>query len=286
MKKALTLLLCLLLGLMASLPAALAEEETRYAEVATPKGTLNLRASAKDSAKVLKRLAKGSIVEVLQEEGDWTQVRFGKTEGFVKASFLKVIDALPYTPITSDQKGDHVMAFKRAMHGLGYLRSDDVNQRFDPAMESALLKLQLLNDLPLTPGVVTAQAQALMAWEMLAKAKTGYVDLATDDASGLTVAIFCWDSDGTLYDDDKAVKLKISYGAQATGGTPPYDITVRKSISASGGDVSGDLVQSPFSHIWGQTSDTLYVYATAVDADGNTVTACAPFRYTLPDRYR
>lgn len=270
-------------------PAAGAEaeqhaESARYAEVTTEKGTLNLRTEPKDSAKVLKRLERGSIVQILGDYGDWTEILYGERSGYVMSKFLTEIEELPYPLITKEDTGDAVLAFKRAMHQLGYLKSEEINTRFDMAMELALTKMQLMNGVALNPEAVTPELQALVEWGKIVKAKSGYLDTATDQDSGLTVSIFCWDSAGTLYEADKSVKLKISFAAQATGGVPPYTITVKKSLG--GGEAYGDEVTSPFSHIWSPTSDCLYVYATAVDAAGNTVTACAPFRYTLPSQYR
>lgn len=295
------LLICMLLGTGMLFQAALAtdlEEEQpsgensalafqdviRYAEVATPKGTLNMRSKPQDEAKILKRLPKGSIVRILEDNGEWTKVLYEGISGYAKTSFIEEIKEFPYSPLTKEDKGDAVLVFKRALHKLGYLKTEDINTRFDATMETALTKLQLMNGIPLNPEVVTPELQALMAWGMLVKNKTGYVDTATDKGSGLTVSIFCWDSDGTLYEEDQSVKLKISFAAQAAGGQAPYTITVKKSIS-EGGEQSGDAVTSPFSHIWSKSTECLYIYATVVDAAGNTVTACAPFRYTLPSRY-
>lgn len=286
---------CVLLLSMLLLPAALAVSEAlpeeplldtvRYATVATEKGTLNMRAEPKDNAKVLKKLARESIVTIDEELDGWTKIRYGSTDGYVMSKYLQEVTELPYPTLTKDDKSDAVLAFKRSLHKLGYIKSEEINTRFDAVLESALTKLQLMNGVSLNPTTVTPELQALIEWGMIAKAKSGYVDTATDQNSGLSISIFCWDSDGMLYEKDKAVKLQVSFAAQASGGQAPYTITVRKSLDGSGGEVSGDVVASPFSFIWGQNTERLYVYATVVDAAGNTVTACAPFRYTLPARY-
>ena len=256
----------------------------RYAKVATAKGTLNMRAEPKDKAKILNRLPKGTIIRIVDDNAGWMKILYKGRYGYAKASFLEEIKELPYSIITEGNKGDSVLAFKRALHRLGYLKSGDINTRFDVAMEIALTKLQLLNGVELNPKAITPELQALMEWGMLAKGKSGYVDTAADKHSGLMVSIFCWDSGGTLYDGDQSVKVKISYAAQATGGQPPYIITVKKSLK-SGGEQYGDVVSSPFSHIWSKNSDYLYLYAIATDSIGNTATACASFRYALPSRY-
>ena len=296
MRRSVAFILCLLLITGIALPliqgpatARAAEVQkagsSRYAKVVTSKGTLSMRAKAKKSAKVVKRLSKGAIVTIAEEDGDWSKIIYKGKTGYVMTKFLEEITELPYGEILFGEKGAEVLAFKKKLHTLGYVKSDDINMTYDAKLESTLLRLQLLNGLAITPGIVTPELQALLDWGMIVKSRSGYINTATDKDSGLTVSLFCWDSDGMLYEADMAVKLKVSFAAQATGGTAPYNITVRKSISGSGGDIYGDIVESPFPYIWGQTSTVLYIYATVVDADGHTVTVCAPFKYQLPPRY-
>lgn len=259
-------------------------EAIRYAKVVTGKGTLNMRADATDDAKVLKKIPNGSIVNILADQDDWTIIFYERQIGFVKTCFLDEVESFPFSLITSEDEGEAVLAFKRTLHKLDYLKSDDINKRFDSAMEKALIKLQLVNGVTLNPDAVTPELQQLIEWGMISKGKSGYLDTATDKDSGLTVSIFCWDTDGMLYEKDNAVKIEITFAAQATGGVPPYTVTVKKSIGASGAQ-HADVVTSPFSHISRQDSEYVYLYAIAVDAAGNTVTACTPFRYTMPERY-
>lgn len=301
---AVCLAFCMLLGVMAGMyqaarATAFAEEQpgeagsaifpqsgevTRYAEVVTAKGTLNMRVKAKDNAEIVDRLPRGSIVRILEDNDEWTRVLFKRKEGYVKTSFLNEFTEYPYNPLVKGDKGDAVLAFKRALHKLGYLKSEEINTRFDTVLENALIKLQLMNGVALSPELVTPELQALVNWGMIAKAMSGYVGAETDDDTGLGVTIFCWDTGGILYEADQSVKISISFAAQATGGQPPYTITVKKSLTGSG-EQFADVVTSPFSHIWSQSTERLYVYATVVDSAGNTVTACAPYRYTMPTRY-
>lgn len=277
---------CMLLSILV-IPAVVYADEysvdaIRYAEVVTPKGTLNMRAEAKDGTKIINHLSKGSIVTILEDKGEWTKINYQGKTGYVKTSFLQEIKELPYSLITKETEGEAVLAFKRKLCNLGYLKSDDINKRFDKAMEIALIKLQLQNEIELNPTAVTSELQALLEWGKIAKGKSGYYGTATDTDSGLVAAIFCWDSGGTLYEEDKSVKVEVTFAAQATGGHPPYTITVKKSL---GSEQSGDEVTSPFSFIWSQTTECIYLYAVVVDSAGNTATASTPFRYTLPERY-
>lgn len=256
--------------------------ETRYAKVATQSGTLNMRAEAKKDAKIVKKIARGTVVTVVEDLGDWMQIDYKGNIGYVMSSFMEAYDELPYAPITKENEGEAVMRFKETLQRLGYIKEEDVNKYFDKAMENALTKVQLMNGLALDAAVVSTEMQALVDWNMIVKGKSGYLDTATDSETGLSVSIYCWDSGGMIYADDMAVKVQITYAVQASGGQPPYAISVHKSLTGTGA-AYGDEVTSPFSHIWREDTDRLYIYATVVDAAGNTVEACAPFRYVMPE---
>ncbi|MDR1262041.1 MAG: SH3 domain-containing protein [Oscillospiraceae bacterium] len=262
--------------------------KTLYASVSTKSGTLNLRQKAESKSKVLAKLASGAVVRVIaiitETESQWTQVIYKDNIGYVMTKYLKFITELPYTPLLSGEKSAEILAFKQALRRLGYIKSDDVNSKYDAPMEIALTKMQLMNKLPLNPTVVTADAQALVEWGLICKYRSGYLQSITDAASGLSASIFVWDVSGTLYDADEAVNVKLSYGAQAAGGQPPYNISVRKSLSADGAAYA-EMVSDPFYQMWTKSIDRLYVYATVTDAAGHTVTVCAPYKYTLPPQY-
>ncbi len=256
-----------------------------YAKVFTKnKGSLNMRAENKPKGKIVKKIPNGSVLRTIEVGEEWTKAVYKDEIGFVKSEFLEFMGAEgTYSPITNKEKGNQVLEIKNKLYQLGYLKKEDINQQFDKKMEIALTKLQLMNEVALNPTVVSSELQSLLEWGMIEKGKSGYTDVVTDEETGLTVGIFCWDSGGTLYEADQAVKVKINYAVQATGGTAPYQITVKKSLTE---EKYGDEVKTPFSYIWKKTTEHLYVYATAVDANGNTVTAKANFKFTLPERYQ
>ncbi|MDR2504988.1 MAG: SH3 domain-containing protein, partial [Oscillospiraceae bacterium] len=223
------------------IPELLPPRPAQYARVSTEKGVLNLREKEDDDSRILAKIPNLSAVKVLFDYGEWSQVQYKETIGFVMSKFLLKLDSLQYTALKLGDKGDEVLAFKRAMHGLGYIKSESINTTYDVALENAIAKLQLLNDLTLTPGEASVETQALLDWGAICKAKSGTLNTAADSSSGLTASIFAWDSDGMLMDAEKAVRLKISYSVKAVGGVAPYTITVRKSLSATGGSVSGDV---------------------------------------------
>lgn len=257
----------------------------RYALVTTKQGTLNLRKTASKNAKVTGKLPNKSTVAVLEEDGDWVKVSYGTKTGYVLASFLADVGELPFGTLRPGDKGDEVKKLKQQLKKYGYLESKHVNDKYDAALEKALKKLQLLNGLAHT-DVADPDVQAFVFWGKVMKNKSGYSGTVTDEESGLTATIFCWDSDGMLYEEDQAVRIKISFVTQVSGGQPPYHVTVQKTVSGRADTTSGDDVTSPFSHIWKKDTAPLYLLAVVEDADGNTVTARVRFNYTLPARYR
>ena len=58
------------------------------ATVNTTSGTLNVREEADKNSNILGKLEKGSSVEVLEEKGDWTQIRSGDLIGWVSSAYL------------------------------------------------------------------------------------------------------------------------------------------------------------------------------------------------------
>ncbi len=261
-----------------------------YARVATPQGSLNMREEPKAKGKKLATIPKGAAVQVLGKVDDeWTEILYKKEKGYVMSKFLEAVPELntSFTPIKKGDRSKDIMAIKEKLQKLGYIKAENVNQSFDNHLQIALTKLQLVNELPLSPQVITPQVQALLEQNLVEKGKSGYSDIVVDEESGLTAAIFCWDMGGRRYEADQAVKVKIHYAAAASGGQEPYTITVKKSLTPPerGGVKYSDDVKNPFYQIWSKDTQRLYVYAVVEDTAGNTVTACAPFNFTLPDYY-
>ncbi|MBQ7886805.1 MAG: SH3 domain-containing protein [Clostridia bacterium] len=73
---------CLLLSLLAG--SALAES----AWVETPKGALNARRKANSKSDIVIKIPNGSEVELLEDNGEWSQIEYKGKKGYVKSSFL------------------------------------------------------------------------------------------------------------------------------------------------------------------------------------------------------
>ena len=81
-------------------PAQVEQETTAW--VTTPSGSLNFRADASTKAAILRTIAPGTRVTVVQQMADgWTQIRLDSTVGFVQAKFLTNVP-----PQTDDDSGD------------------------------------------------------------------------------------------------------------------------------------------------------------------------------------
>lgn len=72
--------------------------EVQKGKVATSSGSLNVRETP-DGEKI-GSLKKGTIVTILGKEGDWLLVTDGKTEGYVAARYIEIIDDEPDQPET------------------------------------------------------------------------------------------------------------------------------------------------------------------------------------------
>lgn len=78
-------------------PIATDKTPTRISQWATVScsGTLNLRASASGSSKVLTTMPSGAILCVFAQSGSWAQVQYGATTGWCSTDFLQMSSTYP-----------------------------------------------------------------------------------------------------------------------------------------------------------------------------------------------
>ena len=69
------------------------------ARVTTASGSLNLRAAARDTARVLTTIPQNAVVTVLIYGAAWTQVRYNGQTGYVMTKFLTLLDGQPAQPV-------------------------------------------------------------------------------------------------------------------------------------------------------------------------------------------
>ena len=132
MKRLLSFLAALSL-LCALLPCApcLGEGEEKQAgfvaRVTTEKGSLKLRKSADPKGRVAGEIPNGTCLLVEEENGDWCRVSWNGLDGWCKTAFLILYreadpSLLDYRVLRAGDKGDDVVALKKRLQELGYIR--------------------------------------------------------------------------------------------------------------------------------------------------------------------
>lgn len=109
---------------------SLAEEKTGIvAKITTAnKGPLKFRTEASRKSHVLTEIPNGTCVLVLEEGETWCRLIFQDQEGYCMSEYLTLLreanpSILEYRVLKNGDKGDDVLALKKRMKELGYLRS-------------------------------------------------------------------------------------------------------------------------------------------------------------------
>lgn len=73
------------------------------ARVVTPGGAVKMRRSADDKARLVTNVPNYSLVEIIEEGEEWTQVRYRNSTGYIKNDFLRLPSALPGMTVYPDE---------------------------------------------------------------------------------------------------------------------------------------------------------------------------------------
>lgn len=146
MKKGFILLICITVFLSV-LCVSPAEEQTGIAaKVMTRKGPLKLRASASEKGRVTDEIPNGTCILVEQEDEAWCRVSYKNQKGYCKTEFLILyreadLSILDYRVLKKGDKGEDVLALKKRLQELGYIRdgSKMTDVYNDVAMERVTL---------------------------------------------------------------------------------------------------------------------------------------------------
>ena len=116
------LLFLLLISLLSTAEGAL------IAKVTTPKGSLNLRRSSSPGSRIIARVPAGTCLSVLQTGNDFCLCEWNGKTGYCSTEFLTILqnaDAsiLRYRVLQKGDSGEDVLALKKRLQELGYLRS-------------------------------------------------------------------------------------------------------------------------------------------------------------------
>ena len=128
MRKAIVFAVCAVMMLSFCAFSGAEEKTGTVAKVCTPNhGPLKLRASDSPKGRVLDEIPNGACILMTQEGEDWCQVVYREQEGYCKKEFLKLfpeadLSLLNYRMLRSGDRGEDVLALKKRMKELGYIR--------------------------------------------------------------------------------------------------------------------------------------------------------------------
>ncbi len=253
----------------------------QYAQVTTKKGSLNMRKSAKDKSGLVVAIPNKTMIRVLEVGEEWTEVLYKDKTGFVKNSFITLLDFGSIKEMEKGTKSVDVDAFKKALKKLGYYNKKyQSGKTFDDATVDAVERFQEYNSLPVT-GIVDSHLYAFVMWG--GAPEYGKDDAGFDPLTGLTCKL-SYSISNYQKKDNGNVTMSVSYKATYSGGTEPYKIKVRV-IENGMKEADAPLASgSPFTFEWykGSTDETFKLLLTVTDADGITVSAVAHVALNIP----
>ncbi len=128
MKKGFLLILSVLMVLSVLCVSPAEEQAVIAAKVMTRKGPLKMRVSASEKGRVLDEIPNGTCILVEQEDETWCRVSYRNQTGYCKTEFLILyreadLSILDYRVLNKGDKGDDVLALKKRLQELGYIRN-------------------------------------------------------------------------------------------------------------------------------------------------------------------
>ena len=128
MKKGFLLILSVLMVLSVLCVSPAEEQAGIAAKVMTRKGPLKMRVSASEKGRVLDEIPNGTCILVEQEDETWCRVSYRNQTGYCKTEFLILyreadLSILEYRVLNKGDKGDDVLALKKRLQELGYIRN-------------------------------------------------------------------------------------------------------------------------------------------------------------------
>ena len=129
-RRMLTGLLVIFLLWSVMIPLSAGGEEqpgSMAAKVTTEKGALKLRKAAGPKERVIGEIPNGTCILVTKEADDWCEVSWNGQTGYCKTEFLILyrgadLSLLDYRVLRDGDKGDDVVALKKRLQELGYIR--------------------------------------------------------------------------------------------------------------------------------------------------------------------
>lgn len=175
-------------------PAPMTPTGSQSAIVTTTGGTLNFRASASKSAKVIGQIPNAALLTVTSRGSEWCGVIYNGTSGFVMTSFLSFLTPAddpepqpqPEEPVASrtlktGMTGEDVTWVQARLKELGYTVT--VNGTYDSATAAAVKSFQSHNCLS-SDGIAGSQTQTMLRSDSARRATDpipSYTTLRIDD---------------------------------------------------------------------------------------------------------
>ena len=119
-----------LLVILVALPVRGEEKAEEFpARVTTEKGSLKMRKTASLKGKIIGEIPNGTCIMVTNEAEEWCEVSWNGRTGYCRTEFLVLfreadLSLLDYRVLQKGDKGDDVLALKKRLKELGYIRSN------------------------------------------------------------------------------------------------------------------------------------------------------------------
>ncbi len=110
--------------------AGIVAEKQATVALTNPNDSLNLRAEAGETSKILGKIPNGSSVTVLSDAGDWWKVRYGTTAGYIAKKYLSMQSSPAATPAPGISAEDTAIV---------RLNSGSLNLRSSPEAKSQVI---------------------------------------------------------------------------------------------------------------------------------------------------
>ncbi len=161
-------IICVLLFLTVFLFSTAEESNGTVAKIITEnKGPLKLRESAGNKARILDEIPNGTCLLVIRQDNSWCQVIYNEQTGFCKTEFLKFFpeadhSMLTYRVLKPGDRGEDVLALKRRMQELGYIRSAaTLTDRYTDEMKGRVVLFQRQTGMT-KDGIASQELQAYL----------------------------------------------------------------------------------------------------------------------------
>jgi peptidoglycan hydrolase-like protein with peptidoglycan-binding domain len=140
------------------------EIQYQYAQVATPKGPLNMRETPSSKADIIEKIPKDTIIAVAPYDDVWRMCTYNGKDGYVMTEYLSFMDLTLFRTLSLNDSGEDVLALKEKLKELYFFDKDaEINDSYDSNTETTVKLFQLAQGMEDT-GIASPELQALLSW--------------------------------------------------------------------------------------------------------------------------